>query len=188
MFKGSAARVAAAALAATVVAGTGLLAGGTAANAASAASAKYTCQIPVLGKTVVTTKLTFSVSGKVKAGGTAKVNVLLVPSGLPAVTITNVTVKASLTESGAQKGTVNLSDHFASGNSGSLKVDLAGSLKLPKSGTVKFTAGKSLVLSLTNSILGKATLSCTASSKLPVLGSITVGKSGGKSSAVADER
>jgi hypothetical protein len=178
MFRGSAAKVAAATLASVVVAGTGLFLGGTAANAATAQTAKYTCKIPVVGSTPVTAKLTLSTPSKVSPGGTAKIGVLFVPSGLPAVTITNVTIKWTLTESGAAKGSVSLSDHFASGNSGSLKVDLAGALKLPKSGTVKLTAGPTFTISLTNSVIGTATLSCTASSTLPVLGSITVGKAG----------
>jgi hypothetical protein len=178
MFRGSAVRVAAA-MAATVVAGTALVFGGSVANAAPASSAKtqttkYTCAIPVIGKTVVTTKLTLTVPSKLSSGGTAKISVLLAPSGLPAVTITDVTMKWTLTESGALKGTVKLSDSFAKGNSGSLKVDLSGKLKLPKSGTVKLTAGKTFTLSLTNSILGKATITCSSSSKLPVLGSLTV--------------
>jgi len=189
MFRGSAARLAAA-MAATVIAGTALVLGGTTANAASVSTAKYTCQIPVLGKTAIKTKLTFSVAGKVTPGGTAKIGVVLVPSNLPAVTITDVTVKWSMTESGAQKGTVDLKAYLAKGNSGSLKVDLAGKVKLPKSGTVKLTAGKVLTISLTNSLLGKATLTCKASSSLPVVGSITVGKSGksGIAAAVADKR
>jgi hypothetical protein len=191
MFRGSAARLAAATMAATVVAGTALVLGGTVANAASskasAATAKYTCQIPVIGKTVITTKLTLSAPAKVTPGETIKIGTVLVPSGLPSATITNVTVKWTLTESGAQKGTVSLSDSFASGNASSLKLDLTGKLKLPKSGTVKFTAGKVFTFALTNSVLGKTTLTCDASSSLPVVGSITVGKSGA-ATAVADVR
>jgi hypothetical protein len=189
MYRGSAARLGAAAMAATVVAGTALVLGGSVANAASAAShtVQYTCKIPVLGTKTVATKLTLSVPAKASKGSTVKIGVVLQPSGLPAVTITNVTVKSTLTVSGAQKGSVNLSAHFASGNSGSLKVDLAGKLKLTKAGTVDLSAGSTATFALTNSILGKATLVCSTKSKLPVLGKITVGKAG-KSSAVADER
>ena len=190
MFRGSAARVAAATMAAGVLAGSALVLGGTVANAAPAAShtVSYTCKIPVLGTKTVATKLTLSVPAKASAGSTVKLKVVLQPSGLPAVTVTNVTVKSTLKVSGAQKGTVNVSAHFASGNSGSLKVDLAGSLKLAKAGKVSISAGSSATFALTNSILGKATLVCSTKSKLPVLGSIKVTKASGKSSAVLDER
>jgi hypothetical protein len=189
MYRGSAVRLGAAAMAATLVAGTALVLGGGVANAAAAKShtVQYTCKIPVLGTKTVSTKLILSVPAKASAGSTVKIGVMLQPSGLPAVTITNVTVKSTLTVSGAQKGSVKLSAHFASGNSGSLKVDLAGKLKLSKAGTVDLTAGSSATFALTNSILGKTTLVCSTKSKLPLLGKITVGKAG-KSSAVADER
>jgi hypothetical protein len=192
MFRGSAARFAAVATAVGVVAGSSLVWGGGVANAAAAAAkshtVQYTCKIPVLGTEHVATKLTLSVPSKVSAGSIVKVKVVLQPSGLPAVTITNVTVKSTLTVSGAQKGTVNVSAHFASGNSGSLKVDLAGKLKVTKAGTVNISAGSSASFALTNSILGKTTLVCSTKSKLPVLGSIKVTKASGKSSAVLDER
>jgi hypothetical protein len=195
MSRSSAARLAAAAMAFGVVAGSALVLGGNTANAAAASAAKsqtvkYSCKIPVLGTKVVATKLTISVPAKASAGSTVKIGLVLQPSGLPAVTITDVTVKSVLTVSGAQKGTVDLSAHFASGNSGSLKVDLAGKLKLTKSGTVHLSAGSSATFALTNSILGKTTLVCASSGKLPVLGSITVGKAGKAitGAGVADER
>jgi hypothetical protein len=195
MFRGSAARLAVATMAVGVVAGTALVVGGTANAAAASASAKsytvaYTCKIPVLGTEHVSTKLTLSVPSKASAGSTIKLGVVLQPSGLPAVTITNVTVTSTLKVSGAQKGSVTVSDHFASGNSGSLKVDLAGKLKLTKAGKVSISAGSTAKFALTNSILGKATLVCSSSGKLPVLGSVTVGKASksGKSAALADER
>jgi hypothetical protein len=191
MFRGSAARLAAAATAVGVVAGTALVLGGPAASAAAAShTVQYTCKVPVIGTQHVSTKLTLSVPAKASAGSTVKIGVVFQPSGLPAVTITNVTVKSALTVSGAQKGTVTVSDHFASGNSGSLKVNLAGKLKLTKAGKVSITAGKTATFALTNSILGKTTLVCTASGKLPVLGTVAVGKASkaGKSAALADER
>jgi hypothetical protein len=191
MFRGSAARSAAAALAVGVVAGSALVWGGGVANAAPAASSHtvpYTCKVPVIGTEHVSTKLTLSVAAKASAGSTVKLKVLLQPSGLPAVAITNVTVKSTLTVSGAQKGTVTVSTHFASGNSGSLKVDLAGKLKFTKAGTVHITAGSSASFALTNSIIGKTTITCTTKSKLPVLGSVTVSKASGKKLSVADKR
>jgi hypothetical protein len=189
MFRGSTARFAAA-TAVGVVAGSALIWGGGVANAASPAShtVQYTCKIPVIGTEKVSTKLTLSVPAKASAGSTVKIGVVLTPSGLPAVAITNVTVKSTLTVSGAQKGTVTVSAHFASGNSGSLKVDLAGKLKVTKAGTVNISAGSSASFALTNSILGKTTLVCTTKSKLPVLGSVKVSKASSKSSAAADER
>jgi hypothetical protein len=192
MSRGSAARLAAAAMAIGVFAGSALVLGGGSANAAAAPAAKtqtvkYTCKIPVLGTKVVATKLTLTVPAKASAGSTIKIGLVLQPSGLPAVTITNVTVKSVLSISGAQKGTVDLSAHFASGNSGSLKVDLVGKLKLAKVGKVSLSAGSTATFSLTNSILGKATLACSSSGKLPVLGSITVAKAA-KGAAVADKR
>jgi hypothetical protein len=195
MFRGSAAKLATAVMAVGVVAGSALVLGGPTANAAVASgktyTVKYTCKIPVLGTKVVATKLSLTVPAKASVGSKVKIGLVLQPSGLPAVTITDVTVKSVLNISGAQKGTVDLSAHFASGNSGSLKVDLAGSLKLTKPGTVDLSAGPSATFALTNSILGKATLVCASSGKLPVLGKITVAKAGAKtakSAAVADER
>jgi hypothetical protein len=195
MFRGSSVRLAAATMAVGVVAGTALVVGGTANAAAASASAKsytvaYTCKIPVIGTEHVATKLTLSVPSKASAGSTVKLKVLLQPSGLPAVTITNVTVTSTLTVSGAQKGSVTVSTHFASGNSGSLKVDLAGKLKLSKAGKVSISAGSTAKFALTNSILGKTTLVCSSSGKLPVLGSVTVSKASksGKSAALADKR
>jgi hypothetical protein len=190
-------------MAAGVIAGTALIAGSTTANAAAPAPAAkshtvaYTCKIPVLGTKSVKTKLTLSAPAKSTAGKTVKISLKLQPSGLPAVTITNVTIKSALTLSGAQKGTVKLSAHFASGNSGNIKVNLTGKLKLAKAGTVDLKAGSSATFSLTNSILGKTTLVCTTKAKLPVLGKITVVKpakaspgtaSPGTASALADER
>jgi len=191
MFRGSAAKLAAATMAVGVFAGSGLALGGAAANAAPATAShtvKYTCKIPVLGSKSVSTKLTLSVPAKTSAGSTVKVSVVLAPSGLPAVTVTNVTVKSTLTLSGAQKGTVPVTAHFAKGNSGTLKVALAGKVKLTKAGKVNISAGSSATFSITNSILGKATLVCTTKAKLPVLGSITVAKSASMSSAAGDER
>jgi hypothetical protein len=190
MVRGSAARLAAA-TAVGVVAGTALVLGGTAANAAAVSyTVKYICKIPVVGTQDVSTKLTLSVPAKASAGSTVKIGLAFQPTSLPATAITNVTVKSALTLSGAQKGTVTVTDHLASANSGSLKADLAGSLKLAKAGKVSITAGSSATFALTSSILGKTTLLCKSSGKLPVLGSITVANAGkaSKSSAVADER
>ncbi len=41
---------------------------------------------------------------------------------------------------------------------------------------MRLTAGSTVTFSLTSSVIGKATLSCKATSSLPVLGTISVSK------------
>jgi hypothetical protein len=184
MSKGLAGRLAASAAASIIVAGTGLIVGSGAAFAAPASSThtvSYSCKIPVLGSKAIPTKLTLSAPSSASVGSTVKLKVKFTPSGLPAVTITKVTLKSSLTESGAQKGSVPVKAYLASANSGSLTVSLSGSVKLTKAGRVSFSPASTATFSLTNSILGTTSFTCkTTSAKLPVLGTITVTK--GKSS------
>jgi uncharacterized cupredoxin-like copper-binding protein len=179
MSRSSSARLAAGAAATIVAVGTSLALGATAASAATAShTVVYTCKIPVLGTEKVTAAISLSAPAKTTAGKTVKLSVKLQPTGLPAVSVTDLTVKSVLTESGAQKGTVSLSEFLKSASTGSLSLNLSGSVKLTKAGTVKLTAGKSATFALTNSIIGKATLTCNATSSLPVLGTISVGKAG----------
>jgi hypothetical protein len=103
--------------------------------------------------------------------------VQLQPAGLPAVAVTNLTVKSTLKVSGAQKGKVTVSEFLRRANSGNLKLILTGTLKLTKTGFVHLTAGSTATFALTSGIIGKATLTCTAKSSLPMIGSIAVTKS-----------
>jgi hypothetical protein len=177
MSRSSAARLAAGAAATVVAVGTTLALGATAASAATTShTVIYSCKIPVLGTERVTAKITLSAPAKTTAGKTVKITIKLQPTGLPSVSVTDLTVKSTLTESGAQKGSVNLSEYLKSASTGSLSLDLSGSVKLGKAGTLHLAAGKTATFSLTNSIIGKTTLTCNATSKLPVLGSISVGK------------
>jgi uncharacterized protein (DUF58 family) len=177
MSRSSAARLAAGAAATVVAMGTSLALGATVASAATTShTVIYSCKIPVLGTERVTAKITLSAPAKTTAGKTVKLTVKLTPTGLPSVSVTDLTVKSTLTESGAQKGSVALTEFLKSASTGSLSLNLSGSVKLAKAGTVKLAAGSSATFSLTNSIIGKATLTCKATSSLPVLGSISVGK------------
>lgn len=184
MSKGSAGRLAASAAAVMILAGTGVAAGAGAAVAAPASSSHsvtYTCKIPVLGNQSVPTKLTLSAPAKATAGKTVKLSVSFKPAGLPSVTVTKVTLKSTLTESGAQKGSVAVKAFLKSANAASVKASLSGSVKLKKTGKVSFTPGRSATFTVTNSILGTVTFTCKATSKkLPVLGTISVGKAGKK--------
>jgi hypothetical protein len=78
--------------------------------------------------------------------------------------------------SGAQKGTVAISEFLRSANSGNLKLALVGTLKLTKPGIIHLTAGSSATFSLTSSIIGKATLTCITKGSRPMIGSIAVSK------------
>ena len=182
-----AARLAAGAAAAVLGLGTSLAFGVTAAAAATAHSVKYSCKIPVIGTQKVTAALTLSAPGKAKTGQIVKVSVQIKANGLPSVPVTNLTVKSTLTESGAQKGIIKVSTFVKKANSGSLKLTLSGRVKLAKSGSVHLTAGSSATFNLTSSLIGKATLACRTTSKLPVLGSISVAKAGHAAPAVARE-
>lgn len=182
MSKGSASRLAASAAAVMILAGTGVAAGGGAALAAPASSSHsvtYTCKIPVLGNQAVPTKLTLSAPAKATVGKTVRVSVTFKPAGLPSVTVTKVTLKSTLTESGAQKGSVAVKAFVKTANAATVKASLSGSVKLTKRGKVNFTPGPSATFTVTNSILGTVTFTCKANTKkLPVLGTITVGKAG----------
>lgn len=185
MSKGSAGRVAASAAAVMILAGAGVAAGAGAAGAAVAAPASsshtvtYGCKIPVLGNEKVATKITLSAPSKATVGKTVKVSVSFAPTGLPSFTITKVTLKSSLTESGAQKGSVAVSAFIKSANSATVKATLSGSTKLTKTGKVNFTPGSKATFTVTNSLVGTISFTCNATtSKLPVLGSISVGKAG----------
>lgn len=156
--------------------GAGLAVGTTAADAATAHVVKYSCKVPVVGTQAVTAKVTLTAPAKTTAGKTVKLSVQVQPTGLPAVAVTNLTVNSTLTESGAQKGSVKVTEFLPKANSGNLKPSLTGRLTLTKAGTVRLTAGSTVTFSLTSSLIGKATLSCRATSSLPVLGSISVGK------------
>jgi hypothetical protein len=184
MSKGLAGRLAASAAASIIVAGTGLVVGSGAAFAAPASSSHtvtYQCKIPVLGNEKIPTKITLSAPSSASAGSTVKLKVSFKPSGLPAVTITKVTLKSTLTLSGAQTGSVAVKAYLASANSGSLSATLAGSVKLTTAGKVSISPSSTATFALTNSILGTTSFTCkTTSSKLPVLGTISVSK--GKSS------
>jgi hypothetical protein len=113
---------------------------------------------------------------KATAGKTVKLSVQVQPTGLPAVAVTNLTVKTTLTESGAQKGSVTISEFLRRANSGNLKLNLTGHLKLTKAGKLRLTAGSRVTFTLTSSLIGHATVSCKATSSLPVLGTISVSK------------
>jgi hypothetical protein len=176
MFKGFAVRLSAGAVACAMTLAGGLAFSATAADAATSHAVKFSCKIPVVGTQAVTAKVTLTAPAKTTAGKTVKLNVQVQPTGLPAVAVTNLTVNTTLTESGAQKGSVKLTQFLKKANSGSLKLNLAGKLKLAKAGRVVLTAGSTVTFSLTSSIIGKATLSCKATSKLPVLGTISVAK------------
>ena len=179
MFKGSAVRMTAAVAACVMTVGGGLSLTSVAASAATTAKAqtvKYSCKVPVIGNQSVTAKVTLSAPAKATTGKTANLSIQVQPSGLPAVSVTNLTVKSTLTLSGAQKGSVTLSEFLSKANSGNLKLKLSGHLKLAKAGPVRLTAGPSVTFSLTSSLIGKATLTCRATSKLPVLGTISVSK------------
>jgi hypothetical protein len=191
MSKGSV-RLSAGAAAAMMAMGTSLGLGATAASAATAASSahivKFSCKIPVIGTQAVTARVTLTAPAKATVGKTVKLSVQLQPTGLPSVAVTNLTVKSTLKESGAQKGSVAISQFLRRANSGNLKLTLTGQLKLTKAGTVHLTAGSVATFSLTNSLIGKATLSCTAKSALPVLGSITVSKAKGHAAVTRQAR
>jgi hypothetical protein len=176
MFRGFAIRLTVAAVAGATTIGAGLAVSATAADAATSHVVKYSCKVPVVGTQAVTAKVTLTAPAKTTAGKTVKLSVQVQPTGLPAVAVTNLTVNSTLTETGAQKGTVKLTEFLAKANSGNLKLTLTGRLKLTKAGTVRLTAGSTVTFSLTSSLIGKATLSCRATSSLPVLGSISVGK------------
>ena len=176
MSNNPAARLIAGAAAAIVVAGTSLGLAATTADAASTVHAvKYTCKVPVVGTETVTGRISLVSSTKSTVGSKVKLVVQLQPTGLPAVSVTNLTVKTTLNVS-AQKGKVTISEFLRSANSGSLRLNLVGSLKLTKPGVVHLSPGSSATFSLTSSVIGKATLTCTAKSPLPMIGSIMVGK------------
>jgi hypothetical protein len=178
MPKRSAVRLVAGVAATLVALGMGLAAGSTTANAATKThTVKYTCKVPVVGNDTVSAQATLAVHGKATVGATVGLSLELVPSGLPSIAVTDLTVRSVLTESGAQKGSVALSAYLASANSGSLKADLTGRLRLDRAGTVDLTLGRTATFALTSSFTGKTTLSCTAASSLPTLGSISVSKS-----------
>lgn len=183
MFKRSA-RLAAGIAATIVGLGTTFTVVVPAANAAApkpaAKTVKYSCQVPIIGKQVATTSFILSAPAKAKTGQTVSIKVQIHPTGLPAVAVTNITVSTSLGVSGAQKGSVTLTGHLASGNSGNLKMTLAGKLKLTKTGKVNLSAGKTATFKVTSSLIGKASINCGASGRLPVLGSISVAKASGK--------
>jgi hypothetical protein len=184
MSKGSIARVASGATAAVIAVGTSFGLGATAASAASTVhTVKYSCKIPVVGTQLVSARVSLSAPPKTTTGKTVKVSVQLQPTGLPAVAVTNLTVKATLNESGAQKGSVTISEFLKKANSGNLRLNLSGRLTLTKAGTVHLKPGSVVTFSLTSSLIGKATLTCTAKSSLPVIGSIVVAKA--KHTAVA---
>lgn len=194
MFKGSANRLAASAAAAVIVVGAGLTAGSAAADAATVVhTVKYTCKVPVIGSQAVKASVAFSAPAKTTTGKTVKVTVKFQATGLPSVTVTNVTAKSVVTESGAQKGSVTLTQHLKTANTGNLKLTLTGHVKLSKAGTVRFKAGATATFMVTNSLIGKATVTCKSTSSLPMLGSIHVSKpkaSGAPIAAkpVADDR
>jgi hypothetical protein len=171
-----AARLAACA-ASVIVAGTSLGLAATSADAASTVhTVKYTCKVPVVGTETVTARVTLVSATKSTVGSKVKLVVRLQPTGLPAISVTNLTVKSTLRVSGAQKGTVAISEFLRSANSGNLKLALVGTLKLTKSGMVHLTPGSSATFSLTSSIIGKTTLTCTAKGSMPMIGSIAVSK------------
>jgi hypothetical protein len=171
-----AARLAAGA-AAVIVAGTSLGLAPTSADAASTVhTVKYICKVPVVGTETVTARVTLVSATKSTVGSKVKLVVRLQPTGLPAIAVTNLTVKSTLKVSGAQKGTVTVSEFLRSANSGNLKLALVGTLKLTKSGMVHLTPGSSARFSLTSSIIGKTTLTCTAKGSMPMIGSIAVSK------------
>jgi hypothetical protein len=190
MSMGSAGRLAGSAAAVIILAGSGVAAGAGAAFAAPASSSHtvtYSCKIPVLGSKSVATKLTLNAPAKSTVGKTVTVSVSFAPSGLPSFSVTNVSLKSSLTESGAQKGSVNVSAHLAKANSATVKASLSGKVKLTKAGKVSFTAAKTASFSVDSSF-GKFSFSCTATTKkLPVLGTISVGKAA-KAKGVAPAR
>jgi hypothetical protein len=160
-----------------VVAATGLALSNTAANAAAKRHpVRYSCKVPVVGTQTVSAKVTLTAPAKATAGKTVKVSVQIQATGLPAVVVTNLTAKSTLTEFGAQKGSVAVTEHLAKANSGSLKLNLTGRLALTKAGTVHLAAGPTATFSLTSNLIGKVTLTCKATSSLPVLGSIAVSK------------
>ena len=171
-----AARLIAGAAAAVIVAGASLAT--TAADAASTMHAvKYTCKVPVVGTETVTGRVTLVTPTKSTVGSKVKLIIQLQPTGLPAFSVTNLTVKSTLVMSGAQKGTVTISEFLRKANSGNLRLTLVGTLRLAKTGMIHLTAGSSATFSLTSRIIGKATLTCTAKGKLPMIGSIAVSKS-----------
>jgi len=175
MSKGSIARVACGTAAAVVAVGTSLGLGASAANAASTVhTVKYSCKIPVVGTQLVSARVSLSAPMKTTTGKTVRLSIQLQPTGLPAVAVTNLTVKGTLKETGAQKGSVTVSEFLKQANSGALRLNLTGSLRLTKAGMVHFTPGSVVTFSLTSSLIGKATLTCTAKSSLPVIGSIVV--------------
>ena len=171
------ARLIAGTAAAIIVAGSSLGLAATAADAMSTVHVvKYTCKVPVVGTETVSGRVTLVTPAKSTVGSKVKLVVQLQPTGLPAVSVTNLTVKSTLKVSGAQKGTVTISQFLRSANSGKLKLALAGTLKLTKPGLVHLTVGSSATFSLTSSIIGKATLTCNAKGSLPMIGSIVVNK------------
>jgi hypothetical protein len=176
MFKGFACRLAIGAVAGVTTLAGGLVLGATTADAATSHAVKFSCSVPVVGTQAVTAKVKLTAPAKTTAGKTVKLSVQVQPTGLPAVAVTNLTVKTALTESGAQKGSVKLSEFLRSANSGNLKLNLTGRLKLTKAGRVRLTAGSTVTFTLTSSLIGRATVRCKATSKLPALGTISVGK------------
>lgn len=171
-----AARLAAGA-ASVIVAGSSLGLAATSADAASTVhTVKYTCKVPVVGTETVAARITLVSATKSTVGSKVKLVVRLQPTGLPAISVTNLTVRSTLKVSGAQKGTVTVSEFLRSANSGNLKLALVGTLKLAKSGMVHLTPGSSATFSLTSSIIGKTTLTCAAKGSMPMIGSIAVTK------------
>jgi hypothetical protein len=187
--KSSVVRRGAGVAAAFIAMSAGLVIGSGSANAAPASShtVDYSCKIPVIGTKVVGARLSVSAPAKATAGKSVKVGLSFSATGLPSVAVTDVNVKSSLSESGAQKGSVSLTEHLASGNTGTLNFSMAGSVKLAKAGKVELTAGSSASFSLTTTIIGKISVTCTATTKkLPVLATISVSKASHKSTTGAD--
>lgn len=168
-----------------VVMSAGLVICGGAANAAPAShTVDYSCKLPVIGTKVVDAHLAVSAPAKTSAGKTVKIGLAFSASGLPAVAMTDINVKSTLTESGVQKGSVTLTEYLPSGNSGNLDFHLSGRVKLSKAGSVHLTAGSSVTFSVTTTVIGKISIACTAtSSKLPVLTTIAVSGASGKATA-----
>jgi len=183
MSMGSARRLAGSAAAVIIIAGTGVAAGAGAAIAAPASSSHshtvtYSCKIPLLGTEKVPTKLTLSIPAKSTVGKTVKVSVSFAPTGLPSIAVTKVTLKSTLTESGAQKGSVAVQAFLAKANSATVKASLSGKVKLTKTGKVNFTPASTASFSLDSSF-GKFSFTCKATTKkLPVIGTISVAKAG----------
>jgi hypothetical protein len=140
MFNRFAVRVAAGAIAGVTTLAGGLAVNATAADAATSHVVKYSCKVPLVGTQAVAAKVTLTAPAKTTAGKTVKLSVQVQPTGLPAVAVTNLTVNTTLTGSGAQKGSVKLTEFLPKANSGNLKLTLTGRLKLTKAGKVRLTA------------------------------------------------